>query len=57
VLVKLWSAAAVAAAAGWALRGTWDLLVLAVFGAVYLGATSALQVTEGVFDFLLRPAA
>jgi putative peptidoglycan lipid II flippase len=54
VLVKLWSAAVVAAAAGWALRGTWDLLVLAVFGAVYLGATSALQVTEGVFDFLLR---
>ena len=45
----MWSAAAAAAAAGWALRGTWDVLVLAVYGAVYLGAASALQVSEGVF--------
>ena len=54
VMTKLWIAAGLAAAAGWALRGTWDIVVLAAFGLVYLGATSALQVTEGVFDFLLR---
>jgi hypothetical protein len=53
VLAKLWASAVAAAGAAWLLRGTWDLLVIAAFGAVYLAAASALQVSEGVFDFLL----
>jgi putative peptidoglycan lipid II flippase len=54
VLAKLWASALIAAAAAWAVRGLPNLLILAVYGVVYLGVTLALQVSEGVFDFLLR---
>jgi len=54
VLAKLWGSAALAAAVAWAARSLPDLAILAIYGLVYVGATSALQVSEGVLDLLLR---
>src|SRR5206468_594371 len=54
VLAKLWGSAAISAAVAWAARSLPHLLILAIYGLIYLGATSALQVSEGILDLLLR---
>ena len=54
VLAKLWGSAAIAAAAAWGTRSLPPLVTVAIYGLVYFGAASAFQVSEGVFDFLLR---
>jgi putative peptidoglycan lipid II flippase len=51
---KLWGSAAVAAIAAWPLKTHSHLLAMVVYGLVYVGATSALQVPEGFLDLLLR---